>query len=181
MKIRSPATSGVASDVRNDPAVLDDRRSGRPEEAFGDLETSGRVLAPAPRARGEGHGMELPLRAERVDNPVCDNGHGTRPFVESEVVTIRCRVPVAPLFGAGAGIERLDHLAIVDAMKQDEAAVGHDWTAEPLSDWLGPHDLRAARSPVVSERWPSVDAVALRPKVLRPLSYGRLRAKPERD
>ena len=78
--------------------------------------------------------MKLPLGAEGVDNPVCDNGHGTRPFVESEVVAVRRRVPVAPLLGAGTSVERLDDLVVAEAMKEDEAALGDDWTAESLAD-----------------------------------------------
>ena len=171
----------MASDVRDHLAVLDERRSRRSEKAFGNLEASRRVLAPEARTGCERHGVELSFSAECVNDAVCDNRHGTRPFVEAEVVAVRSRIAVDPLLGAGPGVERLNDLAIADAMKQDEAAVNHDRPAESLSDRLRPHDLRATWSPVVSEGRPPVDAVALRPKVLRPVRSDRLRAEPECD
>src|SRR4030095_14742045 len=77
----------VAADVGDDTPAFDEGRAGRTKESLWHVEALHRVLAPAARALCEIHGVELTLRAERVDDAIGDDRHGARSFVEAEVVS----------------------------------------------------------------------------------------------
>ena len=66
-------------------------------------------------------GVQLPFRAVRIDDSVRDDRHRARAFVESKVVAVGRGIRVPPLRRAGEGVERLDDLAVVDTMKQNQA------------------------------------------------------------
>jgi hypothetical protein len=86
--------------------------------------------------------VQLPFRAERIDDAVGDDRRGARPFVEAEVVAVGRRIRVAPDAVARPRIDRLDDLFATDAMKQDDARPDDDGAGEAGADLLAPDDLR---------------------------------------
>jgi len=137
----------AAADVGDDAAVLDERRARRAEEALRNGETARGIDAPDALAVGEIERVQLPFGAERVDAILCDDGNGARPFVEAEIVAIGGRIRKSPARVAASCVERLDHLFVADAMKQDQAIASDDRPGKPLSDGLAPDALRSARRP----------------------------------
>ena len=76
--------------------------------------------------------MQLSFGAVGEDDALGDDGDGAWAFVESEIVAIGGGIRVPPLRRAGEGVERFDHLAVVDAMKQNQALPA---TTGPLRPW----------------------------------------------
>src|SRR4029078_13245272 len=102
----------LAADVRDHASVLDEGRAGGAEEALAHAKSLHRVDVPDLSAGREIDGGQLALGAERVHASAGDDGNGARTFVESEVVTVRGGIRIAPLAGAGLGVERFDDLLI---------------------------------------------------------------------
>ena len=103
--IEGDDAGAAAADVRDDAAVLDERRPGAPEEALLRAEALPRVLAPYARALREIDRVQLTFGAERVHDAVNNDRRRARPLVEPEVVAIRGGIRVSPLLVAGARIE----------------------------------------------------------------------------
>ena len=132
--------------------AFDERRAGGAEESLVDVELAHRVDVPQRLPGREIDRVQLPFGAVRVDDAVGDDRHGARPFVESEIVAVGGGIRVPPLRRAGERVERLDDLAIVDAMKQNQPRAGDDRAAEPLADLLAPQHPRTGRRPLLVER-----------------------------
>src|SRR4029077_11005281 len=130
--------------------------------------------APDPLAVGEIERVELPFGAECVDAILRDDRNGARPFVEAEIVAVGGRIRKPPQRVAASCVERLDHLFVADAMKQDQAIAGHARPGNPLSARLAQDALRSASRPRRRQPRPGVDAVALGTKKLGPVvcEYG---------
>ena len=117
-----------------------------PKKPLRNAETARGVDAPDALAVGEIERVQLPFRAERVDAILRDDRNGARSFVEAEIVAVGGRIREPPERVAAACVERLDHLFVADAMKQDQAIASHDRPGKPLSDGLAP-DASAVRQP----------------------------------
>ena len=113
--------------------------------------------------------MELSFGAIRIDDAVGHDGHSARPLVKAEVVSVGRRIRVTPLRRACLGIERIDNLLVANAMKQDDASLDDDGTAESLSDRHAPDDLRPLGRPGFRERGSAVHAGAIGTEELRPV------------
>lgn len=106
--------------------------------------------------------MELPFRAKRVDLPARDGGRCARAFVEAEVVAVSRRVVKLPDGASGSSVQRLDGFPFPQAMKKNEASLGHDRSAEALADVSLPNQRRPAFRPGLCEIIARVDATTLR-------------------
>ena len=71
-------------------------------------------------SNGEIDSVQLALGTERVDNAGGYHGHGTRAFVETEIIAIGGWIGVAPRRRARLRVERLEHLFVADAMKEED-------------------------------------------------------------
>ena len=111
----------LPADVGDDLSAFDERRARGAEKSLVDLELAHRIDVPQRLSRREIDRVELPFGAVGVDDAIGDHRHGARAFVEPEIVAVGCGIGVPPLRRAGERIERLDDLAIVDAMKQNQA------------------------------------------------------------
>ena len=80
--------------------------------------------------------MQLAFRPVGVDAAIANNGNRARPFIEPEIITIRCGIGVTPLRRTGERIERFDDFAIGDAVKQDESILGDDGPLSPCPTCL---------------------------------------------
>ena len=161
-----------AADVRDDAAVLDQRRSRGTEESLADLKPARGVHAPDALPGCEIDRVQLSLRAEGVDASLRDHGDRPRAFVEPEVVPVTGGVRVTPPRIARPRVERFDDLFVPDAVKQDEPIAGDDWAGEALPDRFAPDFPRTACGPRRGQRWTAVDAVALGTEKLRPVVRG---------
>ena len=75
----------LSADVRDHPAVLDERRTGGAKEALRHAELARRVHAPDFLAAREIHGVELAFGAKCVDGAICaprTRANATRPPIE---------------------------------------------------------------------------------------------------
>ncbi len=113
--------------------------------------------------------MQLPLRTERVHDPVRNHWHSTWTLVEAEVIPVGGRVRVTPLGGTRAWIERLDNLLARDSVEQDDSPLGHDRPAETLPYVLAPDDARPLGAPCLGKRRSAGHPVPLGTEELRPV------------
>ena len=139
-----------AADVRDHPAALDERRAGGAEEALRHVELLRGLVRPQHVAAFDGGGTQLALCAERIDDPVGNNGHGARSLVEAEIVAVRRRRAALPLGRPARRIDRLDDLAIPDPMEKDDVVADDHRAAQSLPDLLPPDDRRAAGGKAVT-------------------------------
>ncbi len=127
------------------------------------------VLAPQPLARLQVNGVKRPLRTKRVNPSIDHNRSGTRSFIETEVISIRCRIAVTPHGTSRIGCEGLDHLTTFDPMKDDNASIRNDRSGKTGSDRPLPDTRRPLFKPPLSQRRSVIYAVAVRSEELRPI------------
>ena len=177
----APCRHAAAADVGDHAPALDQRGPGRAKESLWHVEALHRVFRPDARAFREVHRVQLPLSAKRVNDAVGNDRHRPRAFVEAEVVAIVRGVCVAPPGRSGCRVERLEHLFVADAMKEQQSILDDDGSGECLPDLLPPDDLRSRCAPCLGQRRSGVGPVALRSKELWPVGGDDRRGDRERN
>ena len=117
--------------------------------------------------------MQHAVGAVREDAAARDHGNRARTFVEAEVIAIRRGVVERPDRLAGVRVHRLDGLAIVDAMKKDQAIADDGRTGESGADVALPERRRTGARKRRNDLGTGVDPVAIRSEDLRPVLLRR--------
>ena len=171
----------LAADVRDDPSVLDERRTGSAEVAF----RARRTGAWCPRSRSSFRLRDrrrgvAPRRRNVYTAPLATTGTARGPSSKPKSSRYDVGYAYLPLRLAAGGIDRFDDLAIRDAMEEDDAILNDDRPAESLTDRPAPDDAWAGSPPCFTQWGSAVDAVAAGTEDLRPVRRDRLRSKCER-
>ena len=104
-------------------SAFDQGRTGSAEESLRDVEPAHGVDVPQRLSRRQLDRVQLSFRAERVDDPVGNDRHGPRPFVEPKIVPVGGGIRVPPLRCAGRRVERVDDFTILETVEQDQTVV----------------------------------------------------------